>query len=686
MKTSLKRFFAGVAAAAMAVGGLALGATSAQAVGYDTNTIVTKPEDDGTITINAAKDDTQDPKTRSFKGYKLASLKHVKTDSTGRALESFIVDTNSKYTSVIQTVMDNIKTTKTDGTPSTLLQDYEADKAYYKDDVTKNNPLGYIAATYGKVVDKTKDETNYPWGGDKGNGTGDSVMRQFADKLSAELAKDTNTTTYPADKDDLKIGINTVPQGLYLITETTNLANATKKDTAGAAVNSAPMIVSTTYTLTDFDGNTTTVDSGVGIIDLKATSPTITKQVMNGNGNDEASMKANPDFSIGDPVDYELTATIPSYTGYAIDTTGKDSGNARVLKIYDEAEPGLTITDGSVKSVTVTPDGSSAPAPLVKDTDYTVETSTDSDATDSYKDGTKTVINLANYVNMRAGTVSAKNGTVASGGKITVEITATLNSKAKVSDATHDPTPNMNKVTLGYSHIPDNVTDEHKQPGGEVNVYTYKFNLFKQDHNKTPLAGAQFVIMNKADKKYLQWTAATDPNGKTGAWSTVAKKPTAAAQVSAAPTGQEKTEANAKGIFYSDADGMVVLNGLKAGTYTVEEIASPKEYLNALLPTFDVTINPTYTPDTTTKPKTLGDGTSWGDYTANEVAISNTGDNNNLVPVENTGTVDVTNVKSITELPKTGAAGIAFFSIIGVAIVAMAALFAVRARKAAKMA
>ena len=33
MKTSLKRFFAGVAAAAMAVGGLALGAGAAQAAG-----------------------------------------------------------------------------------------------------------------------------------------------------------------------------------------------------------------------------------------------------------------------------------------------------------------------------------------------------------------------------------------------------------------------------------------------------------------------------------------------------------------------------------------------------------------------------------------------------------------------------------------------------------------------------
>lgn len=675
ISSSITKIVALIAAMVVAFG--TFGLAAAHADGYDTSTI-TDPEKNGEITINRVSGDTQ---TRSFNGYRLASLKNVKTDSTGTALGSFTVETNKDYTQVIETAMDQITTgtSTTTNKPKTLKDDYQADASYYsKTGAIPSNPLGYIAATYGG---SSLTETTKPWGGDNADGSNDSVMRQFADKLAAALAADPKyqasyTTTLTTGENTVK---NSVDQGLYLITETTNLANATDPAVTGAAVNSAPMIVSTTYTLTDSAGTSTTINNGVGTINLKATSPTITKEVTNGNGTDEASMKANPDFSIGDEVDYELTATIPSYTGYDIDTTGDNTdeakAKARVLKIYDEAEPGLTITADSVKSVTVTPDGSSTPTPLVKDTDYTVETSTDSDATDSYKDGTKTVINLANYVNMRENTVSAKNGTVASGGKITVEIKATLNSNAKVSDASKQ-TPNMNKTSLGYSHIPNKVADEHVQPGGEVNVYTYKFKITKKNREGTSLPGAQFAIKKGDD--YLAW------DGANAKWTNLGKtKPTAAAQASAAPDDQSTD--NKAGIFYSGADGTVSFDGLKAGEYTIEEIASPSGYLNAraLLPSFTVTIAPHYNQDTSTMPTGAA---SWGDYTINTtdnpLTISNDKGSSGLVSDINGGNVDVTNVKSITQLPKTGAAGIAFFAIVGVALIGAAALFAVRARKA----
>lgn len=657
-------------------GGLALGVGSAQAADYDTSTIA-NPAANGTITINPVSGDKV---TRSFSGYQLASLKNVKTDSTAAALESFTVETNTKYLNPIKTVMSEITDTSKG---KTLEAGFEADATYYNTAKSINNPLGYIAATYGAV-----SETDSPWGGDKGNGSGDSVMRQFADKLAEALADD--TTTYPADSTTLTTGVNTLPQGLYLIRETTTPAHNTTPATTGAVVNSAPMIVSTTYTLTDSAGTSTTVTQGVGTIDLKATSPTITKEVTNGNGTDVASQKANPDFSIGDEVDYELTATIPSYTGYDIDTAGTVRKNARVFKIQDLAEPGLTIN--SVGPVTVTPAGADSATPLVKGTDYAVTSSTctsdnpcTNNVTDSYNNGgTQTNIDLANYVNMRTGTVSATNGTVASGGTITVTIKATLNSKANVSDATKQ-TPNKNMVGLMYSREPHNVSKGYVQDGGEVNVYTYKFTITKKSYDGTTLPGAQFAIQN-ADGKYLTWTAATDTDGKKGTWGTLDAKPTPAAQASAAPADQ--STANAAGIFYSGADGTVSLDGLKAGTYTIEEIASPSGYLNAkaLLPSFTVTIAPTYTADTSTKPKTST--TTWGDYIINTLTISNKDDANNLVTSSenNSGNVDVTNVKSITQLPKTGAAGIAMFTIIGVAVIAVAALFAVRARKAAQRA
>ncbi|MDO5687945.1 MAG: SpaA isopeptide-forming pilin-related protein [Pseudoscardovia radai] len=654
ISSSITKIVALIAAMIVAFG--TFGLAAAHADGYDTSTI-TNPADTGTITIIPASGDTQ-AQTRSFNGYRLASLKNVKTDSNGTALESFTVETNGTYTSVIEAVMGQI----TDpSTGKTLLASYQADASYHNTGVTPNinNPLGYIAATYGSVTETTK-----PWGGDNANGSNDTVMRQFADKLAAALTAD--AAKYPADK-TLTIGENTnVPQGLYLITETTTLADSTDAAVTGAAVNSAPMIVSTTYTLTDSAGTSTNVNNGVGSIDLKATSPTITKEVTNGNGTDEASKKANPDFSIGDEVDYELTATIPSYTGYDIDTVGGDANKAkaRVLKIYDEAEPGLTID--SVESVYV------GDTKLTEKTDYAAKIEAGKLSTnDSYNGGTLTTIDLANYVNMRAGTTSANNHTVASGGKITVKVKARLNSNAKVSDASTQ-TPNKNKTTLGYSHIPNNVTDEHKQPGGEVNVYTYKFTITKKSYDDKPLPGAQFAIKN--GDNYLAW------DGTNTKWTNLGQtKPKAAAQLSTAPADQSKD--NAAGIFYSDGNGVVSFNGLKAGTYTIEEIASPSGYLNALLPSFTVTIAPTYTPDTSTKPT---GATSWGDYTNTGLTISNTADGNKLVTESNNngGNVDVTNVTSITQLPKTGAAGIAFFVIVGVALIGAAALFAVRARKA----
>ncbi|MGO5288117.1 isopeptide-forming domain-containing fimbrial protein [Pseudoscardovia suis] len=674
ISSSITKIVALIAAMVVAFG--TFGLAAAHADGYDMNRIA-DPDANGTITINPASGDTQ---TRSFNGYRLAWLENVKvkTDPTGTALDSFTVETNSNYTAVIEDVMGQIGTKKTDDTKSTLFDDFKADKAYFDKDTSPaiDNPLGYIAATYGSVAD-TKT-----WGGDNADGSNDSVMRQFADKLAEKLATkdEQGKAKYPADA-DLKIGPNTtVPQGLYLITETTDLADSTNPDIIGAAVNSAPMIVSTTYTLTDDSHNTsTTVNSGVGTIDLKATSPTITKQLTD----DQGKAKTNPDFSIGDDVYYELTATIPSYTGYDIDTDNSDSTKARVLKIYDEAEPGLTIV--SVESVYV--DGTE-----LHKADYTANIEAGKLSTkDSYNGGTRTTIDLANYVNMREGTVSATNHAVASGGTVKVKIKAKLNSKAKVSDASQQ-TPNMNKTSLGYSHIPNQVNDEHKQPGGEVNVYTYKFTITKKNREGTSLSGAQFAIKNNANGKYLTWTAATDADGKNGAWGTVDTTPTADAQRSDAPTGQDLKDSNAKGIFYSSGDdGTVSFDGLKAGEYTIEEIASPSGYLNALLPSFTVTIKPSYEQDSSTNPyaNDAAKKASWGDYKIKTpdnkpLTISNGKDSNNLVTASgnNSGNVDVTNVTSITQLPKTGAAGIAFFAIVGVALIGAAALFAVRARKA----
>ena len=141
------------------------------------------------------------------------------------------------------------------------------------------------------------------------------------------------------------------------------------------------------------------------------------------------------------------------------------------------------------------------------------------------------------------------------------------------------------------------------------------------------------------------------------------------------------------GIFVTDADGAIALNGLKQGTYTVTEIKAPKGYIQNALPSFSVDITPTYTLDDNNFSQSTFDGSDSGDHSLSklEYTYDTTGANCLVTATVNTSSVTVDNVKSITELPKTGALGIAFFTVIGAAVITLAGVFASRARKAAKL-
>ena len=104
-------------------------------------------------------------------------------------------------------------------------------------------------------------------------------------------------------------------------------------------------------------------------------------------------------------------------------------------------------------------------------------------------------------------------------------------------------------------------------------------------------------------------------------------------------------------------NGTINVSGLAAGEYVVEETANG-DYRD-ILPKFTVTIanNGTVTIEN-------GDGDAWG-----------------LVEVDGTGNgVRVTNVKSITELPLTGAAGTAMFTVLGLLIAGAGALVYMKSR------
>ncbi|KAB7788976.1 SpaA isopeptide-forming pilin-related protein [Bifidobacterium leontopitheci] len=611
----IKKALAGVAALGIAVSGLAFGAASATAADGDgTNA------DTGSITINKSKDDQVD---HTFDGWHLASLTNITKDADGN-INGFLIDTDDAMVGTIVSAMTGDQKSE-----------YEKDANYYNTDDTKANPMGYLVDhVFKDQSGAALSELASPWGGDS------SPLRAFAKSLSEKLAADgapaaTSTT--------LKTGTNDgLAQGLWFLKDTT-----TENDVKGA--NSIPIITPTTFAGADAWGTVT----------LKNTTPSIDKQLVDSNANAGYTPNTQPDYAVGDTVTYELSSTIPVYTGYDIDPTMQDTQKTRVFKITDTASKALTVSaDSVIESVKLTPADGSAAVTLNVDKDYDVTVADygndQTPDTDAYKGGHVTTIDLKKYVNMADGSTSKTAGKILEGATVTVIVKTTLNKSALLSEP-GNVQGNPNKVDLTYSNKPENVSDAHKVPGPEVKVYAYKFGIHKTDKaGTTVLPGAKFTIkaVSGTTNHDGQYLGSYGENG----WSYVgATEPAADATT---------------GVFVTDKDGNIAVEGLDAGVYEVHEIAPPAGYTSLGLPTFQFTITPT-----------VGDEASGHNtITEEQFAITKTSDYVKIND-QNGTQLDVWNAKNITELPKTGGVGLAMIVAAGVLCLGAAALFGLRARR-----
>ena len=608
MNTIFKRVISGAAALGIAVSGLAIGVSTAYAEDPAT----------GSITINKSDAGQVD---HSFDGWHLASLTNVTKDSTGK-INDFRIDTDANMVRTIVAAMTSDQKAA-----------YENDAYYHSSD----NPMGYLVEEVFKDKSgKALSELTSPWGGDS------SALRAFAKSLSKELAKAGAPTADKTGDSALKTGENKkLEQGLWFLKDVT-----TTDDTKGT--NSIPIITPTT-----FDG----ADSW-GTVTLKNTTPTIDKKLV--DSKDDGTYKPNtqPDYAVGDDVYYELTSTVPVYTGYDIDSTMKDATKTRIFKINDTASKALTVSAGTViESVKLTPAQGTA-VTLVKDKDYTVTVADYGDVntpdTDAYKGGHVTTIDLGKYVNKAAGSTSATDR-ILEGATVTVIVKAKLNKDALISKP-GNLQKNPNKVDLEYSNHPEEVNHAHKVPGPEVPVYAYKFDILKTDKaGTTMLPGAEFTIKavsgtSKHDGKYL------GSYGENG-WSYLDSEPAVAAT---------------DGVFTTGKDGKINVSGLDAGTYEVHEIAPPDGYTAISLPKFQFTITPT-----------VGNEGA-GRKTITVVALSLAKGADVRASLSQDGkTLNIWNAKNITELPKTGGAGLAMIVAVGALFIAASGIFALRARRKA---
>ena len=164
----------------------------------------------------------------------------------------------------------------------------------------------------------------------------------------------------------------------------------------------------------------------------------------------------------------------------------------------------------------------------------------------------------------------------------------------------------------------------------ESKTYGFQFKKIGVGADEKALAGAQFVV--KEGSKYL----AQDNDG---AWSLV------------------KNQEEAKVFTSADGTGLVQIKGLAAGTYTVEETAAPIGYAQNFKVKFDVTI--------------AEDGTVTFEQDALKQVTLPTGDQ----------IATVMNVKSITQLPLTGAAGTALFTVVALLVAGAGVTVAVKSRQ-----
>lgn len=654
MKTSLKRFFAGVAAAAMAVGGLALGATSAQAADSDASTAK------GRLTVNVAKDAT---------GHTL--------DTTGHKLKAYLVAAyNSNYQAYPQTDTDKPGQLNFDTFKYVVNKgDASAVVAALKDAdvVDANAPDSVSVAEEG--LKQLKGQSVDSTFGYKDPYKDSAKERLFADALAAKLklgATDSAKWTPSKEPQNLTLsnGSNEFtadldPEGLYLVVDSYTSAASNK------STQSVPMLVGTKFAKTTI----TTQPAGVGEVDMKNTEVPVTKQVVE-NGDPTTPYKT-PSYSLGDTVTFELSTTIPNYAGYDKNADNPTADNARKLVLTDTFEKNgnnmIPFSDPKVADdgVKLYRDGKEIGV-LTKETDYTfAETKTDDHST---VNGMK--FDFGKLVNGSGNTVAWQTGDV-----IKVVLTATLNEHAFVTDKGSkalvsgvDTLGNANSVKVDFSD--HTTTGHHEVNGPTVNVYSFKFNLVKQYvKDSKNLPNAQFTIKNSAG----QYLKRVD-----GKWGTTTAEPSASDAYDPDDNTVNATKLAETGIFVTNSHGEIAFDGLKDDTYTVHEIKAPKGYFQNALPSFDVKIGAGWNNDESNK--AAGNDAISGDQSLKSVTYQYENASGLVTATNDTSSVTVDNVKSITELPKTGAAGIAFFSIIGVAIVAMAALFAIRARKAAKMA
>lgn len=585
-----RKFMAGVAAAATLLSGTAIGAVGAMA-----EELVP-----ATITLNGADGAV---KGHTYKTVRIGSYKHA----------SFVEKDDVTY---VEGVTVNTEDAVATGAAAAL-DSAVAEGTTWNTGDYENNPVGYVASESGYFT----SSPNNPWSGNLRNFVS-SLVRQSDFRTALAAA-----TEYTVGTDSDTFTIEGLEEGLYVVVDTT-VSNA--EDVDHTQTDSLPMLVGTKVSGKDFEGQT------LGVINVKNQATGIDKVIVKDNKEWVGTTER-----VGDIVTFKLTSQVPLTVGY-LNTVEKPY----LFSIGDTMSKGLTfqgvasVTIGN-KTLTKADDGDTATADQ-----YQMTTAADQkcDTTDTESKATVLTFDLSNAV-YAAGQNAADSGALAKAeDTITVVYTALLN-----ADAVHAVDgANPNKVTLDYTHNPDD-NSSHHVPGPEVKVYTYDFGFLKvKADGQSSLDGAKFVI--KQGDQYLRF------NTTTGLWENGTK-------------GAEPVEADK----FTGSNGIFEFKGLAEGAYDVVETDVPAGYLSTAKARFQVVIT------ATNKDK---DGNVL-DNVHTIKFVNGNGAFNLLTNLNADGTAKeggakVKNVKSINQLPLTGAVGVAIFSVMAALVIGVGVIVGMR--------